>query len=1224
MGAVYLAFDRERKTQVALKTLRRVDASGIYRFKREFRALADVSHRNLVVLHELFVEGAEWFFTMEYVPGTGFLDRVLGLGRAELPKPFAGDTRATRELRAAGDVLDPSPLQDADKLRDILSQTTEGLLAVHGAGQLHRDLKPDNVLVTPDDRVVVLDFGIAVERFADGDGTLDAGVMGTPAYMSPEQAAGVPVTEATDWYALGVMLFEALTARVPFDGDYMDVLRQKQRYDPPRPSHICTDIPEDLDELCASLLQRDPAARPRGEDVLAVLGGGPNTSERPQLPAHDELVPFVAREDTLRQLHGALRTTDEGKAVVVFMQGMTGMGKSALVDRFSEDIASQPNTVVLRGRCYEREMVPFKAFDSLVDALSRFLRRTPTINAADVMPRDIHALAQVFPVLRRVEVVNRVQRRHGLPSDLPELRRRAFGALKELLRRMADQHRVMLCIDDLQWGDVDSARLIADVITGADAPALLFVCTYRSGDVQDSPCLQTLFEQTRETGAADIRQLTVGPLHTDEIRTLARQLLKDDHEADLDALARESRGSPYVLSELIGHYQRSDEAGYDSKRPVSLDAALSEKLAALNEGPASLLEIIAVSGRPVSQDILSALTGEAVNLHDALERLRGDKLVRGVGGEGTRAVEIYHDGIRRAVLARMDESLVRRWHGRLANALEASGTPDLQALTEHLIGAEDFARAGIYAIRAATQASRAMAFDKAAQLYELAVKYHEDEAWQQELRVQWAEALINAGRSSMAAEVFIDAAEHASEEDALVFERRAGTELVLAGQVTRGYAVLRRTLVALNIKLDEGRSQALSRALLLSEHLKARGLGFRSRPEHLVDVADLERLDAAFQIQRAFFYVYPVRVAPLIAQHLIDCLDCGEPRRIVQAACAFYTSIESTMDQGDTSHGLQLAERLVKEARDPSSRAEVAMASGWHYQNRGLLAPALLQITQAEELFRTRCQGRAVEMRLCRTQMARLYQMLGRLDELRNVESWTREAEEREDRISGTHLRLLTAFQMLVEDRVDSARRALLQARERLSEQRFGISTLIESLIETQLALYTGDAIGTTDIIEDRKEAIDLWTIEPWRSDRALMAAQVHLTAALDSDPQGLDIRLRLAEESLAQLERLQRDYLADHVRLLRASIAHLRDDDAGAIQILEAILGDREQAGDGTIVLASARMRRGQLLGAEGRFEVEQAHRELTQRGVVDPERFVRLYAPGFKVTSEAIDLEA
>lgn len=1216
MGAVYLAYDQERKARVALKTLRRVDASGIYRFKREFRALTDVHHRNLVGLYELFVEGDEWFFTMEYVPGVPFLDHVLGEHRPATP--YAGDVRATRELRVAADemgALFQTPMRDDVRLRGVMSQIAEGLMAVHAAGQLHRDLKPDNVLVTPDGRAVVLDFGIAVERVEDGLGTLDAGVMGTPAYMSPEQAAGGSVDEGTDWYAFGVMLFEALTSQVPFDGAYLEVLRSKQRVDPPAPSTLCSGIPEDLDALCLALLQRDPSHRPAGEEVLLVLGGEATAGR----PSRDDASPFVGRDEQLQELRRALQRTDEGKTVVAFVQGATGMGKSAMVEHFVRGLSDDPDTVVLRGRCYEREAVPFKAFDSLIDTLSRYLRSTAVVATADVMPRDIEALAQLFPVLRRVEVVNRIKRRHRLPNDPHEVRRRAFGALRELLVRLSHQRRLVIYVDDLQWGDVDSARLITELISGHDAPAMLLVCTYRSGDVHGSPCLQTLFEHTRESTDVDIRQLNVGPLSNAEIEQLAEYLLVDDPDADLAGLAREARGNPYMLTELLEHYRRrqSDRAPIGTGQGVSLDDALSERLGRLPQGPASMLELIAVSGRPLRESILSALATPELNLHDTLQVLRDERLVRGVGSSDARALEIYHGGIRQAVLARMAPELVRNWHRRLADALEASGSTDLQALTEHLIGAEDFSRAGIHAIRAAVQATRTLAFDKAARLYELAVQYNEDEdaAWQQELRVHWGEALVNAGRSGMAAEVLLQAAQHADGADVCALERRAGTAFIQAGDFTRGYSVLQSSLSAYGISLSENAGQAVSRTLLLSERLRARGLGYTPCSEQTLTPQAVERLDAGFEIQRALILVQPVRAMPLVAEHLYECLDCGEPRRIAQAACAYYISVESTLGRAQRALGsLQLAESLAHELIDPRTRAEVAMARGWHYQSRGMFSPAILHLTQAEELFRNRCQGRSAEMRLCRQMLGRLYQQTGRLSDLRNVEQWAREAEEREDRVFSTHLRLLTILATLMDDDVERATRVLRQTEVALQEQRFGFSTILLALADIQLTLYSGDARSAGGLPHAYDADSPLWEIEPFRSDLAMLRAQLRVLSALGAEaPYDEEARVD-AEASLAKLASYERDYYADHARLVRAALAHQRGNDAEAVRILEAILGDREQAGDGPIVLACARLRRGQLLGAEGITDVERARLELSGRGVNAPDSFVNLYAPGFR----------
>jgi serine/threonine protein kinase len=174
MGAVYLAHDRERGVDVALKTLLRVDATSIYRFKREFRALSDVLHPNLVALHDLFHEGELWFFTMEYVQGQDFLTAMLGGGRGSIasstPTPQSApeavdsasgpDRQSTlTDLSKHGiELAFPTPVVDIERLRDVLTQISRGLLAIHSAGKLHRDLKSENVLVTENGRAKVLDW----------------------------------------------------------------------------------------------------------------------------------------------------------------------------------------------------------------------------------------------------------------------------------------------------------------------------------------------------------------------------------------------------------------------------------------------------------------------------------------------------------------------------------------------------------------------------------------------------------------------------------------------------------------------------------------------------------------------------------------------------------------------------------------------------------------------------------------------------------------------------------------------------------------------------------------------------------------------------------------------------------------------------------------------------------------------------------------------------------
>src|SRR4029077_13665730 len=128
-------------------------------------------------------------------------------------------------------------------------QLSEGVCALHQAGKLHCDLKPSNVLVERTGRVVILDFGLVVEGDAVAHAD-DAFLAGTPEYMSPEQVSGLGLSPASDWYSVGVMLFEALTGRRPFRGSVREILDHKRWRDPPAPTDLVSDLPRDLDDLC--------------------------------------------------------------------------------------------------------------------------------------------------------------------------------------------------------------------------------------------------------------------------------------------------------------------------------------------------------------------------------------------------------------------------------------------------------------------------------------------------------------------------------------------------------------------------------------------------------------------------------------------------------------------------------------------------------------------------------------------------------------------------------------------------------------------------------------------------------------------------------------------------------------------------------------------------------------------------------------------------------------
>ena len=314
MGVVYEALDRQRGVRVALKTLQRVSADGLLRFKTEFRALEDVHHPNLVRFGELLEDRGQWWLTMELVEGAPFLDHVRPGGRLD-----------ERRLRAA------------------LPQLAAGLSALHAHGLVHRDVKPHNVLVTPAERVVLLDFGL-VASVAQSE----SNVVGTPAYMAPEQGLLQEVGPAADWYAVGNLLYEALTGALPFTGAPLQVLIAKQHEQPRRPGELAS-VPDDLDALCMQLLAVAPAMRLGAVTALAGLDPDAAVASPPAAPAPSPV--FIGRQRELASLTDAFAGVRAGAEAIVLIEGESGIGKSALVRQFLRGLRErEPEILIVAGR----------------------------------------------------------------------------------------------------------------------------------------------------------------------------------------------------------------------------------------------------------------------------------------------------------------------------------------------------------------------------------------------------------------------------------------------------------------------------------------------------------------------------------------------------------------------------------------------------------------------------------------------------------------------------------------------------------------------------------------------------------------------------------------------------------------------------------------------------------------------------------------------------------
>ncbi|MBI4230026.1 MAG: serine/threonine protein kinase [Planctomycetes bacterium] len=235
MGAVYLAFDPKLQRRVALKILgeRHRDApDAVERFIREARGLARCSHPNLVQVYEVFPDPREPWFVMEYHRARTLSQRVRKSGA------FPPETAAR-----------------------ILRHVCAALGEIHKHGLIHRDIKTANILLTEDRRVILMDFGL-VKAPDELSLTLEGMILGTPEYMSPEQAQGKPLTPASDLYSLGIVLYELLTGKVPFTGSTaLTVLRKQIQDPPPEIPADRKDIPVPLRAAVRRAMAKDPAER---------------------------------------------------------------------------------------------------------------------------------------------------------------------------------------------------------------------------------------------------------------------------------------------------------------------------------------------------------------------------------------------------------------------------------------------------------------------------------------------------------------------------------------------------------------------------------------------------------------------------------------------------------------------------------------------------------------------------------------------------------------------------------------------------------------------------------------------------------------------------------------------------------------------------------------------------------------------------------------------------
>jgi predicted ATPase len=462
MGVVYRARQHSLGRPVALKFLAREcsrDLAWLVRFRREALTASALNHPHICTIYDTGESAGRPFLSMELVQGRT-LEALLGRCPA------------------------------VEELARLFAQAARALAAAHAAGVVHRDVKPANIMVRDDGIVKVLDFGLARHLPTGGaPGPVPVGttselgtLVGTPLYMSPEQARVEPASTASDIFSLGVVLYELATGQHPFLADSQaGVLRAIVEQAPVPPARLNPEIPPALEALILHMLAKDPRLRPGASEVEARLtqltAQPPGSAGR--RPAGTERRATVGRQQEWAALRAGFEEAAAGRGLLLCVTGEPGLGKTTLVEGFLDELAAGGAACgIARGRCSER-LAGTEAYLPFLEALDSLLQGEGGASAAQAMKLlaptwyvQLAPLAADDPSLARVLAEAK--------EASQERRKRELGVF---LHEVSRQRPLVVFLDDIHWADPSSVDLLTYLGSKCSGWRLLLVLTYRPSDL---------------------------------------------------------------------------------------------------------------------------------------------------------------------------------------------------------------------------------------------------------------------------------------------------------------------------------------------------------------------------------------------------------------------------------------------------------------------------------------------------------------------------------------------------------------------------------------------------------------------------------------------------------------------------------------------------------------------------------------------------------------------
>ena len=546
---------------------------------------------------------------------------------------------------------------------------------------------------------------------------------------------------------------------------------------------------------------------------------------------------------------------------------------------------------------------------------------------------------------------------------------------------------------------------------------------------------------------------------------------------------------------------------------------LDARLRHLPKGARQFIDALAVAGRPINPEVVyqaAELSGDELPL---VSSLRAAQFLR-TGGAG-HTLELYHDRIRETFASQLNPQKVTQIHRRLAQALEARGIDDPEALFEHYLGAGERVRAATHAAVAAKKRPARLLLIARPAFYRRALELAPVRGAELvDLKRGLADALVNAGRPAEAAQAYLDVAQLTSAGHSLDFKRRAAQQLLMGGHIKEGLELIRSVLAAVGLSFPAGPKRALLSLLLRRLRIRLRGLNFTERDASQIPEFDLVRIDTCFAVAAGLGSVDLIRGADFQSRHLLLALRAGEPYRVARAMAfeAAWTNARGGAASGERAAQItRRAEELAQKTGHPHAIALSIWASGVGAYLAGNWRQSAELCERAAEVLRDRCTGVTWELTIANRYRLSALLHLGELAEVsRRVPALLSAALEQGNLFGAMDLRTRLNLIWLAADDPDRARAEVIEALKSWPHEGFHLQHYIALHALAQIEIYTGDVEVAEKHVEGQWQALEdsmLLRIPAVRVEAMQLRARVALVTGDES-------KLRLAEKMARKMEK--------------------------------------------------------------------------------------------------------